>query len=48
MNQNESHDCIPSDEVMFLEDETEDELLAKALEESIRYNLLSSSILRLS
>jgi hypothetical protein len=41
MNQNRL-DCIPTDDIILLEDEAEDELLARALEESLRCsNLLS-------
>ena len=36
MNQNKLTNHVPPDEIVLLEDETEDELLARALEESLR------------
>ena len=39
MNKNVDWISAPKDEVMLLEDETEDQILAKALEESLRYAL---------
>jgi hypothetical protein len=36
MNQNKLTNHVPPDEIILLEDEAEDELLARALEESLR------------
>jgi hypothetical protein len=36
MNQNTLSNHVPPDEIILLEDEAEDELLARALEESLR------------
>jgi hypothetical protein len=36
MNHKEFNNCISTDDLILLEDEAEDEMLAKALEESLR------------
>lgn len=36
MNHNDFNNCIPTDDLILLEDEAEDEMLARALEESLR------------
>jgi hypothetical protein len=36
MNHNDFNNCIPSDDIILLEDEAEDEMLSRALEESLR------------
>jgi hypothetical protein len=41
MNENEFNDCIPTDDIILLEDETEDKILARALEESLRYSSIT-------
>jgi hypothetical protein len=38
MSQNKLTNRVPTEEMIWLEDETEDELLARALEESLRCN----------
>jgi hypothetical protein len=38
MNENKLTNHVPPDEIILLEDEEEDELLARALEESLRYS----------
>ncbi|XP_023703556.1 uncharacterized protein LOC111862417 isoform X3 [Cryptotermes secundus] len=37
MNHNDFNNCIPTDDLILLEDEAEDEMLARALEESLRH-----------
>jgi hypothetical protein len=39
MNHNEFINCIPADDIL-LEDEAEDEMLARALEESLRWDVI--------
>lgn len=40
MNNNEFNNCIPTDDLILLEDEAEDEMLARALEESLRQDVI--------
>jgi hypothetical protein len=40
MSHNQFNNCIPTDDIILLEDEAEEEMLARALEESLRYNVL--------
>lgn len=40
MNDNEFYDDMPADNIL-LEDEAEDKLLARALEESLRYSSIT-------
>jgi hypothetical protein len=41
MNEDGFNVCVPTDENILLEDETEDEILARALEESLRYGCIT-------